>query len=329
MNNPGSQTAPLLEIRNLKTWFPVRRGIFSSVTRHVRAVDGVSLSIGRQETLGLVGESGCGKTTLGRTLLGLDRATSGQVLFDGKDLLTLPSRARQILRPRLQMIFQDPYSSLNPRMTIKGIVTEGLVEHRLLRGTREQEAIRLLGEVGLPPDANYRYPFEFSGGQRQRISLARVLSLRPEFIVCDEAVSALDVSVQAQMLNLLMDLKERHALSYLFISHDLGVVKHISDRVAVMYLGHIVEEGRTEEIMDHPGHPYTQALIDAVCIPGRPRRRKIILSGEIPSPINPPPGCPFHPRCPRVMDVCRREYPAECRQGTRRVYCHLCGPKQE
>jgi oligopeptide/dipeptide ABC transporter ATP-binding protein len=201
-----------------------------------------------------------------------------------------------------------------------------LVEHRLLRGPREQEAVRLLDEVGLPPDAIYRYPFEFSGGQRQRISLARVLSLRPEFIVCDEVVSALDVSIQAQMLNLLMDLKERHALSYLFISHDLGVVKHISDRVAVMYLGRIMEEGLTGEIMEHPRHPYTQSLIDAVRVPGRPRGRKIILGGELPSPANPPPGCPFHPRCPRAMEICRREFPGERRQGAHRIQCHLCGP---
>lgn len=315
--------SPLLEIRDLQTWFPIRRGIFSSVTGHVRAVDGVSLAIGRRETLGLVGESGCGKTTLGRAILGLERATAGRVLFEGQDLLTLPARERQALRPRLQMIFQDPYSSLNPRMTILDIVTEGLVQHRLLRGPREQAAVRLLDEVGLPPDAVHRYPFEFSGGQRQRISLARVLALRPEFIVCDEALSALDVSVQAQMLNLLMDLKERHALSYLFISHDLGVVHHISDRVAVMYLGRIVEEGTTEEIMGAPRHPYTQALIDAVRVPGRPRGRKIVLAGEIPSPSAPPPGCPFHPRCPRAMDVCRRERPAERRIGTGRVCCHL------
>ncbi len=323
VNMDISPTSPLLEIRDLRTWFPVRRGLFSTLAGYVRAVDGVSLAIGRQETLGLVGESGCGKTTLGRTLLGLERATGGQALFDGRDLLTLPARARQGLRPRLQMVFQDPYSSLNPRMTVLDIVTEGLVQHGLLRGPREQEAVRLLDEVGLPPDALHRYPFEFSGGQRQRISLARVLGLRPEFIVCDEAVSALDVSVQAQILNLLMDLKARHALSYLFISHDLGVVKHLSDRVAVMYLGRIVEEGPTEEIMERPRHPYTRALIDAVRVPGRPRGRKLALAGETPSPSNPPPGCPFHPRCPRVMDICRRAVPSETRQGAVRVVCHL------
>ncbi len=323
MNNPGLPTKPLLETRNLKTWFPIRRGLFSAVTGQVRAVDGVSLAIGRQETLGLVGESGCGKTTLGRTLLGLERAAGGQVLFDGQDLLTLPPRARRALRPRLQMIFQDPYSSLNPRMTVLDLVTEGLAEQRRLRGPREQEALRLLAEVGLSPDALHRYPFEFSGGQRQRISLARVLALRPEFIVCDEAVSALDVSVQAQMLNLLLDLKERHALSYLFISHDLGVVKHLSDRVAVMYLGRIAEEGRTADVMERPWHPYTRALIDAVPAVGRARGRKIALAGEIPSPADPPPGCPFHPRCPQAMEICRRQYPAEYRAGGRRVACHL------
>ena len=328
MNNPASHSAaPLLEIRNLKTWFPVRRGIFSSISGHVRAVDDVSLSIGRQETLGLVGESGCGKTTLGRTILGLERASGGSIRFHGQEILALSGRERQPIRPRLQMVFQDPYSSLNPRMTVLDIVTEGLVAYRLLRGTRAQEAVRLLDEVGLPADAMYRYPFEFSGGQRQRISLARALSLRPELVVCDEAVSALDVSVQAQMLNLMMDLKERHVLSYLFISHDLGVVKHISDRVAVMYLGRIVEEGPTEDVMERPLHPYTRALVDAVRVPGRPRGRRIVLAGEIPSPSNPPSGCPFHTRCPRVMDICRRQYPAERRLGERRVCCHLVGPE--
>ncbi len=322
-NIAASSQRPLLEISDLKKWFPIRRGIFFSSAGHIRALDGISLVINQQETLGLVGESGCGKTTLGRVIMGLERASAGALFFHGKNLLTLNSRQRQALRARMQMVFQDPYASLNPRLTAMHAITEGLAAQGLLHGSRAAVASELLAKVGLPPDALYRYPFEFSGGQRQRISLARALALRPELLVCDEPVSALDVSVQAQTLNLMMELKERYQLSYLFISHDLGVVKHICDRVAVMYLGHIMEEGRTTEIMEQPRHPYTQALIDAVRVPGRPRRQKIILTGEVPSASNPPRGCPFHTRCPRVMNICRHHYPPEQRKASRRIFCHL------
>jgi oligopeptide/dipeptide ABC transporter ATP-binding protein len=313
----------LVEMRDLKTWFPIRRGVLARTVGHVRAVDGVTLDVRRGETLGLVGESGCGKTTLGRTLVGLERPAYGEIRFRGRAVSALSGAERQALRRDIQMVFQDPYSSLNPRMTVLDIVTEGLVVHGLLRGDPEAEAERLLGEVGLPADAMFRYPFEFSGGQRQRISLARAMSLRPAFVVCDEAVSALDVSVQAQVLNLLMDLREAHSLSYLFISHDLGVVKHVSDRVAVMYLGHIVELGATDDVMQRPRHPYTEALLAAVPVPGRDRRPRIVLKGETPSPSNPPPGCPFHPRCPKAFDRCPREFPRLRRAGGAEVSCHL------
>ena len=321
--NPTDKT--LVEIRDIRTWFPIRRGIISKTVGYIKAVDGASLTIDRNETLGLVGESGCGKTTLGRTIVGLEKAREGVVLFENRDLLRLSAAEARKTRSRIQMIFQDPYASLNPRMTVMDIVTEGLIEHGLLKGRREDEAERLLKEVGMTPDALYRYPFEFSGGQRQRISLARAMSLRPSFVVCDEAVSALDVSVQSQVLNLLMDLKAAHGLSYLFISHDLGVIKHISDRVAVMYLGRIIELGRTEQVMENPLHPYTQALLSAVMIPGRPRGKKIVLSGDIPSPANPPPGCPFHTRCPMAIAICKTAYPAVTDEKGHTVVCHLYG----
>ncbi len=319
----GRELNPLLEIEQLKVWFPIRRGLFSSLVGQVRAVDGVSLTVERRETLGLVGESGCGKTTLGRAIMGLEQPRSGALRFRGQDLLTLPEEQRQALRPHMQMVFQDPYTSLNPRLTVMDIITEGLTTHRLLRGSRHAEARRLLDEVGFPRDALRRYPHEFSGGQRQRISLARALALRPQFIICDEALSALDVSVQAQMLNLLMDLQHSHQLAYLFISHDLGVVKHIADRVAVMYLGRIMEDRPTQELMEQPTHPYTQALIAAMRVPGRSPGARLILQGEPPSPIDPPPGCPFHPRCPQAMPICRRELPPELSRAGRRVACHL------
>jgi len=233
-------------------------------------------------------------------------------------------RDRRATGRHLQIIFQDPQASLNPRMTVLDLLTEGLEEHDLLQGSREEEGARLLAEVGLSPDVLYRYPFEFSGGQRQRISLARAISLRPSLVVCDEPVSSLDVSVQAQVINLLMDLRVKHGLAYLFISHDLSVVRHLSDRIAVMYLGRIVEEGSAETIMETPFHPYTQALLAAALVPGRPRRQKLVLPGEPPSPLNPPPGCPFHTRCPKVMEICRHEYPAARTINNRRVNCHLC-----
>ncbi|MBU1692528.1 MAG: ABC transporter ATP-binding protein [Verrucomicrobia bacterium] len=314
---------PLLEINGLRTWFPVRRGIISRTVGQVKAVDDVSLCVAEGETLGLVGESGCGKTTLGRTIVGLEQPRAGRILFQGRNLGRMSRRDRKAVSLHLQFIFQDPYASLNPRMTILDILTEGLGEHRLLRKAREEEAVRLLAEVGLPSDALYRYPFEFSGGQRQRISLARALSLRPSLVICDEPVSSLDVSVQAQVINLLMELREKHGLAYLFISHDLSVVRHLSDRIAVMYLGRIVEEGGAEAIMENPLHPYTQALLAAVLVPGRPRGQKLVLPGEPPSPLNPPPGCPFHTRCPKVMEICRKEYPAARTAEERRVNCHL------
>jgi len=293
----------------------------------VRAVDGVSLQIGEAETLGLVGESGCGKTTLARTILRIDPARSGSIRFGGDDLLNLPESQLRPLRRELQVVFQDPFSSLNPRMTIMDIVTEGLVEHRLIRGDEKEDAAqRLLSEVGMGADAVRRYPHEFSGGQRQRISIARAISLRPKLVICDEAVSALDVSVQAQVINLLMDLRDRHHLSYLFISHDLSVVRLIADRTAVMYLGQIVEFGSTEDVIDSPVHPYTRALISAIPRLGDDRRERIVLPGDVPSPSHPPPGCRFHPRCPFAAKECRHvEPPLERLDGdgetARRVAC--------
>jgi len=302
---------PLLDIRNLSTAFPIRRGVFSRTIGHVRAVNEVSLSIGHGETLGLVGESGCGKTTLARTLLLLEKAQAGTIQFDGIELTTASKNTIRGLRRRMQVVFQDPYESLNPRMTVMEIVTEGLLAHgRIRRRDMEETAANLLAETGLGSEMLHRYPHEFSGGQRQRISIARAIALKPDLILCDEAVSALDVSIQSQILNLLMDLRERHGLSYLFISHDLSVVRHIADRVAVMYLGRIVETGTAEAIMEQPRHPYTRALIAAIPKAGGPRRDKPLrLPGDVPSPANPPPGCPFHPRCPFAQDRCRRERP--------------------
>ena len=308
---PGSMDMEkLLQIRDLRTWFPIRRGILSHVVGHVQAVDGVSLDIEQHETLGLVGESGCGKTTLARTIVKLDPARSGSVRFQDRDLMKLPESALRPLRRQLQIIFQDPFSSLNPRMTVVDIVTEGMVEHGIIPASDKKEAaVRLLKDVGLGPDTMNRYPHEFSGGQRQRICVARAISLRPRLVICDEAVSALDVSVQAQVINLLMDLKNKYDLSYLFISHDLSVVRHISDRTAVMYLGQIVELGPADDVIDRPVHPYTRALVSAIPRIGEDKKGRIVLPGEVPSPSNPPPGCRFHTRCPFAVETCKQEQP--------------------
>jgi oligopeptide/dipeptide ABC transporter ATP-binding protein len=301
---------PLLSVRELRTWFPIRRGIFSRVVGHVRAVDGIDLDIHEGETVGLVGESGCGKSTVARTLAQLEPYRSGTVSFRGRDLASLPRRARQAIRRSIQIVFQDPFSSLNPRMTIMDIVTEGLLANRLLkRRDQRTKATTLLASVGLGSDALDRYPHEFSGGQRQRVCIARALALKPELIICDEAVSALDVSVQAQVMNLLMELKKTRHLSYLFISHDLGVVRHLADRIAVMYLGRLVEEGPAEQIITSPRHPYTQALVSAIPRVGKRGRDRIVLQGDVPSPINPPCGCSFHPRCRYATEACQQAVP--------------------
>jgi oligopeptide transport system ATP-binding protein len=291
----------LVEVENLKVYFPIRAGIFKTVQGTVKAVDDITFEVRRGETLGLVGESGCGKSTTGRAMIRLREPTGGSVKFDGVDLTTLKSGPLRRLRRRMQIIFQDPYGSLDPRMTVGAIISEPLETHRLAKGPGKRERVaELLKMVGLDPTYVNRYPHEFSGGQRQRIGVARALAVEPEFIVCDEPISALDVSIQAQVLNLLTDLRDRLGLTYLFIAHDLSVVKHISDRVAVMYLGKIVEIGPPDTIYAAPGHPYTRALLSAVPVPDptiERKRRRVILTGDVPSPANPPAGCRFHTRC--------------------------------
>lgn len=302
---------PLVSVRDLVKHFPVTGGVFSRVVGQVRAVDGISFDILRGETMGLVGESGCGKTTAGRVLIRLIEPTSGEVIFDGKPLFKLPARELRALRREMQIIFQDPYASLNPRMTVGDIVGEPLEIHHMGTGReRERRVHELLRVVGLSPQHSRRYPHEFSGGQRQRIGIARALALNPKLIVCDEPVSALDVSIQSQVLNLLEELQEEFGLTYLFIAHGLNVVKHVSDRIGVMYLGKIVELTRSEELFAHPLHPYTEALLSAIPTPDpRVKRERIVLVGDVPSPVNPPSGCRFHTRCRYVMDVCRRVEP--------------------
>ncbi|MBU6399880.1 MAG: dipeptide ABC transporter ATP-binding protein [Verrucomicrobia bacterium] len=302
----------LLEVKNLKVHFPVKQGVFSRVHAHVKAVDEVTLSVGVAETVGLVGESGCGKTTLGRAIIRLVEPTAGRVLFEGEDLTQLRGSALRSRRRKFQMVFQDPYGSLNPRMTVGQIIAEALDIHRLVDGApaRQQRVAELLRAVGLDPGHAQRYPHEFSGGQRQRIGIARALAVEPRLIVCDEPVSALDVSVQAQIINLLQDLQEQRGIAYLFIAHDLAVVEHISRRVLVMYLGKLVETADARGIIHAPKHPYTQALISAVpVVDPASKRRRIVLPGDVPSPIDPPSGCPFHPRCPVAEARCRVEVP--------------------
>jgi oligopeptide transport system ATP-binding protein len=293
----------LVATDRLSKYFPVEKGWFARRSRFVRAVDGVSLRIRHGETLGLVGESGCGKTTLGRLILRLTDPTYGRVLYDGRDLVHLGQTALRPLRRKMQIIFQDPYSSLNPRMTVKQIVGEAIRVHKLAASAKDETRmiVDLLDQVGLRRESLDRYPHEFSGGQRQRIGIARALAVQPEFIVCDEPISALDVSIQAQIVNLLLDLQERLGLTYLFISHDLKIVEHVSHRVAVMYLGRLVEQALAADLYEHPLHPYSRALLSAVPFvdPGQ-RKLRILLEGEVPSPIDPPAGCSFHPRCPRA-----------------------------
>ena len=304
----------LLDVRNLVKDFQVRTGLFGGVKGTLRAVDRVSFALRRGETLGLVGESGCGKTTTGRCILQLERATSGEILFEGQDLTRLGESELRPLRRRIQVIFQDPYSSLNPRMTIGQILAEPLAVHRILpdREARAERVQALLRHVGLLPQHAQRYPHQLSGGQRQRVGIARALAMEPTLIICDEPISALDVSIQAQIINLLEDLQAEFGLTYLFIAHDLSVVRHISDRVAVMYLGRIAELADRQALYEEPLHPYTQALLSAVPIPDaavEARRQRSVLRGEVPSPLDPPPGCVFHPRCPVAVSRCAVELP--------------------
>jgi oligopeptide transport system ATP-binding protein len=306
-------SAPLLAVKGLEKRFPIAGGLLGRTREHVHAVDGVSFEVAEGETLGLVGESGCGKSTTGRCILRLIEPSAGEIRFDGRDVRAMAPRELRSLARGMQIIFQDPFASLNPRMTVGSIIGEALTIHGLARSAREydERVASLLQTVGLNPDYRRRYPHEFSGGQRQRIGIARALAVSPRLIVCDEPVSALDVSIQAQVINLLEDLQQRFGLAYLFIAHDLSVVEHISRRVAVMYLGRIVELASSHELYRSPKHPYTEALLSAVPVPDpAAKKKRIVLQGDVPNPIRPPPGCHFHPRCPHAMDRCRAEAPA-------------------
>jgi oligopeptide/dipeptide ABC transporter ATP-binding protein len=319
----------LVEIRNLKKYFPVHSGLLGRGAEVVKAIDDVSLDVEEGETVGLVGESGCGKTSLGRCLVRLIEPTAGTISFEGQELSALSGSAMRDVRRKMQMIFQDPYASLNPRMRVGDIVGEGLRIHGLARGRDLRlRVLELLARVGLREEYYGRYPHEFSGGQRQRIGLARALAVNAKFIVADEAVSALDVSIQAQILNMLLDLQQQLGLTYLFISHDLRVVGHVSDRVAVMYLGKIVEIAPSGEMQRDGKHPYTRALLSAVPMPDPARKGgRTVLQGDVPSPINPPPGCSFHPRCPFALKRCSEEEPALEFDGRHGVACHVFGPR--
>jgi peptide/nickel transport system ATP-binding protein len=316
---------PILEVDRLETHFPIRRGLLRRTAGFVRAVDGVSLAVARGRTLGIVGESGCGKTTVGRSILRLVEPTAGSVRFAGQDVLATHGAGLRRLRRRMQMVFQDPYGSLNPRLTVRAILEEGLVIHRL--GTPAERLERMqaaLDRTGMPAAALDRYPHEFSGGQRQRIAIARALVLEPELVVLDEPISALDVSIQAQVLNLLVELREQLGLTYLFISHDLAAVEHIADEVAVMYLGRVVEHADAAALAAGPLHPYTIALFSAApAVDPARRRRRIVLSGDVPSPARPPAGCRFHPRCPLAEAVCREVDPPATRLDGHLVHCHV------
>jgi len=319
----------LLEITNLKKHFPVGEGLFSRGKGVVKAVDGVSLTVNEGETLGLVGESGCGKSTLGRAILRLIEPTSGEVIFQGKNLLAMSQRELRDMRREMQIIFQDPYASLNPRMRVGDIIGEGLEIHKLAKGNAKRgRVMELLHQVGMREDHYPRYPHEFSGGQRQRIGIARALAVSPKFIICDEPVSSLDVSIQAQIINLLQELQEKMHLTYLFISHDLRVVEHISHRVAIMYLGKVVEIAKGDTIYRDAKHPYTKALLSAVPTTDAARKKeRVVLEGDVPSPVNPPSGCTFHPRCSYREAVCSQiEPPLEFTSDGHGVSCHVFGP---
>ena len=315
---------PLLEVKNIKKWFPAKKSPFSREKVYIKAVDGVSFTLNEGETLGVVGESGCGKSTMGRTVLRLIEPTEGQVLFEGKDYTALKDAELRKSRTDLQIIFQDPYASLDPRMTIGDIIAEPLdIQLKIPAKERMERVLKTMERVGLNTRYVNRYPHEFSGGQRQRIGIARAIVLEPKLMVCDEPVSALDVSIQAQVLNLLMDLQKEMGMAYIFISHDLSVIKHISDRVAVMYLGHVVEIAEKADLYNHPMHPYTVALLSAIPVPDRKHKKeKIVLEGDLPSPANPPSGCIFHTRCYKAKDICKTQVPElkDCGNG----HCCAC-----
>lgn len=316
----------IIQVKNLVKYYPIKSGVMQRVTGHVKAVDDVSFDIEKGKVMGLVGESGCGKTTVGRTLLRLHDATSGEVLFNDKNIFTMKRDDLRHLRPQIQMIFQDPYSSLSPRMPVGEIIGEAVREHGIVpRSDLRDYVLKMMDDCGLQKHHIDRYPHEFSGGQRQRICIARALALKPKFIVADEPVSALDVSIQAQIINLLQDLQDEYDLTYLFISHDLSVVEHISDNIGIMYLGNLVESGSKAEIFKNPLHPYTKALFSAVPNPDPDyKRERTILQGDIPSPANPPAGCKFHTRCPHCMEVCKSVAPKEIVvDGNHKVSCHL------